>query len=153
MNKRNSALLQRGAAMVELALVLPILMLILFGFIEVGRALYQQNTLTKAISTGARFISRAPDGVTASCQPGATWQQTVDQARALITYPGTSGRLLLNGLEDDEALVFSVRQVSAVCVIRIEANLAYVAIAGIIPILNNGGIALNATVEERYIGD
>ena len=139
--------------MVELALVLPILTLLLFGFIEVGRALYQQNMLTKAISTGSRFISRAPDAVTASCQPGATWAQAISQARALITYPGTGGQLLLDGLDDGDALTFSVRQQSGVCVIRIEASLAYAAIAGIIPMLNDGALGLNATAEERYIGD
>jgi len=143
----------KGAAMVELALVLPILTLLLFGFIETGRALYQQNTLTKAISTGARFIARAPDAVSANCQQGATWLQALDQARALITFPGTHARLLLSGLDDEEALVFSIRQEGAVCVIRIQASVAYIAIAGIIPILNNGGFGLNAIVEERYIGD
>ncbi len=156
MNKRSTKRFgpgQHGAAMVELAFVLPILTLLLFGFIEVGRALYQQNMLTKAISTGSRFISRAPEAVTASCQQGSKWLQTVNQARTLIAYPGTEGQLLLNGLEEGDALVFSVRQEGAVCVIRIEANLAYAALAGIIPMLNDGGIELNATAEERYIGD
>jgi len=156
MNKRtNTKLLlrQQGVAIIELALVLPLLTLLLFGFIEVGRALYQQNTLTKAISIGARFISRAPSAVTPSCQPGATWLQAVDQARALIAYPGAGDQLLLSGLDNGDALVFSVSPAGAVCVIRIEAGLAYAAIAGIIPMLNNGGFELHATAEERYIGD
>jgi hypothetical protein len=151
MNNYQRALKQRGAAMVELALVLPILTLLMFGFIEVGRALYQQNMLTKAISTGARFIARAPEAVSANCQQGATWQQTVDQARALIIFPGTGSRLLLRGLDDEAALSFSLRRQNAVCVIRIEANIAYVAVAGIIPMMNRLG--LNAAAEERFIGD
>ena len=156
MNKRTktmSLLSQQGLAIIELALVLPLLTLLLFGFIEVGRALYQQNMLTKALSTGARFISRAPDAVTPDCQPGTAWLQVVEQARTLIAYPGAGDQLLLNGLDNGEALDFSVSRAGTVCVIRVEASLAYAAIAGIIPMLNDGRFGLSASVEERYIGD
>ena len=47
-------LTQGGVAMVEFAIVLPLLILILFGTTEIGRALYQQNALYKAVSTGSR---------------------------------------------------------------------------------------------------
>jgi Flp pilus assembly protein TadG len=47
----------RGAAAVEFALLLPLLLLILFGLIDFGRALNAQITLTQAAREGARLAS------------------------------------------------------------------------------------------------
>lgn len=47
----------RGAAAVELALVLPVLLLLLFGIIDFGRMLNAQITLTEATREGARAAS------------------------------------------------------------------------------------------------
>ncbi len=46
---------QSGLAAVELAITLPILLLLLVGISELSRALIQLNTLTKAVQNGARF--------------------------------------------------------------------------------------------------
>src|ERR1700747_2671037 len=48
----------RGAAAVEFALVFPLLLLIVFGIIDFGRALNAQITLTQAAREGA-----GPDAV------------------------------------------------------------------------------------------
>jgi len=48
---------QQGIAMMELVIVVPILMLIFLGVSEMGRALYQYNTLSKAVRDGARYYS------------------------------------------------------------------------------------------------
>ncbi len=81
----------RGSVAVEFALVLPVLLLILFGIIDFGRALNAQIELTGAAREGARLaalgysnaaiearvVAAAPSlsGVTvtvaASCSPGA----------------------------------------------------------------------------------
>ncbi len=81
----------RGSVAVEFALVLPVLLLILFGIIDFGRALNAQIELTGAAREGARLaalgypnaaiearvVAAAPSlsGVTvtvaASCAPGA----------------------------------------------------------------------------------
>ncbi|MBZ0258666.1 pilus assembly protein, partial [bacterium] len=45
---------ERGSATVEFALVLPILMLLLFGIIEFGRVLSVQHLLNTAAREGAR---------------------------------------------------------------------------------------------------
>jgi Flp pilus assembly protein TadG len=44
-----------GAAAVEFALLLPLLMMILFGIIEFGFVLYDQEVITNASREGARF--------------------------------------------------------------------------------------------------
>jgi len=46
---------RRGAATVELALILPIFLLLCVGMIEFGRAFMVQQTLTSAAREGARF--------------------------------------------------------------------------------------------------
>ena len=81
----------RGAAAVEFALCLPILLLLVFGIIDFGRALNAQLTLTQAAREGerlaalgysngavaARAQAAAPElsgvtvAVTATCSPGA----------------------------------------------------------------------------------
>ncbi|WP_045226559.1 TadE/TadG family type IV pilus assembly protein [Methyloterricola oryzae] len=48
---------QRGIALVEFVIVAPILLLLMLGVTEMGRALYQYNTLSKAVRDGARFYS------------------------------------------------------------------------------------------------
>ena len=61
-----------GQSLVELALVLPVFMLILFGLFDVGKLVYTNATLSNAAREGARlaaaeagWVSRAPS--TPSC--------------------------------------------------------------------------------------
>lgn len=49
---------QQGQSVLEFAMVLPLMLLIVFGVIEFGRAYYQYNTLNKAIRDGARYMSK-----------------------------------------------------------------------------------------------
>lgn len=48
---------QRGLAIVEFTIVLPLLLLLMLAAAEFGRALYQYDTLTKAVRDGARYYS------------------------------------------------------------------------------------------------
>ncbi|MFE6508973.1 TadE/TadG family type IV pilus assembly protein [Nocardioides sp. NPDC057767] len=52
----------RGAAAVEFALVLPLLLLVLFGLIDFGRALNAQVTLTQAAREGVRLAALEQPG-------------------------------------------------------------------------------------------
>ncbi len=51
---------ERGTAVLELALVLPLLVLLVFGTLDVGRAIYIKNALANAARDGARFASVDP---------------------------------------------------------------------------------------------
>ena len=53
----------RGAAMVEFAIVAPLLLLLVFGIIEFGRAYNAQNTLTHAAREGVREYAISQDPV------------------------------------------------------------------------------------------
>lgn len=48
---------QHGIAVIELTIVAPLLLLILLGVAEMGRALFQYNTLSKAVRDSARYYS------------------------------------------------------------------------------------------------
>jgi Flp pilus assembly protein TadG len=53
----------RGSVAVEFALVLPILLLVVFGIIDFGRMLNAQITLTQAAREGARWAALGQPGV------------------------------------------------------------------------------------------
>lgn len=52
-----SARAQRGLAMVELALTLPLLVLLMFAFAEFGRMLFQYNSLQQASRDAGRYVA------------------------------------------------------------------------------------------------
>ena len=141
--------------MVEFAIILPLLVLLVFGITELGRALYQWNTLTKAVHAGARYMARANnDAVTDTCGTGTNWGSYEAKAKNIIKYgsENTGADLLLPHL-DDSNITISVRSGGAAfpgaCVIEVEAtNVDFDWAVWAIP-----GITLTARTEERYIGE
>lgn len=69
---------QRGAALVELALVIPFLLVMAMLVAEFGRAIYQYNTLTKSVRDAARYLTMQTPGT------------HVTEAQNLVVY-GTTG--------------------------------------------------------------
>jgi Flp pilus assembly protein TadG len=82
---------QAGVAMVELAIILPLLLAICFAVTEFGRAIYTYNTLAKSARDAARYLSTQAAG------NGASW----GVARNLVAYgnPIGDGPLLVPGLD------------------------------------------------------
>ena len=66
MGSRSLTRNEEGAAVVEFALVLPILFLIVFGIIDFGRAFYTVNNIISAVREGSRYgaVLAAPMSVT-----------------------------------------------------------------------------------------
>lgn len=48
---------ERGLAMVEFAICIPVLLFLMLGTAEIGRLLFQYNTLAKAVRDGARYAA------------------------------------------------------------------------------------------------
>jgi Flp pilus assembly protein TadG len=63
---------ERGTAVVEFALVAPLLFLIVFGIIEFGRVLNAYNQITQLAGQGARAaeVNRNPDGTAIGATTG-----------------------------------------------------------------------------------
>ena len=80
---------ERGAAMVEFAIVLPILLLMVFGIVDFGRALYTLNNLTAAVREGARLASTqiSPDPTTGSSMTAVSTAVT----NYVVAFGGNAG--------------------------------------------------------------
>jgi Flp pilus assembly protein TadG len=70
---------ERGTQLVELAIVLPLLLMLLGATAEFGRFMYTYSTLAKATRAGARYIVSQPPGT------GAT------ATKNLVVYGNTAG--------------------------------------------------------------
>jgi Flp pilus assembly protein TadG len=77
---------ERGQEIVELALVAPLLVLLLAGGIEFGRALYTYNILAKSVRNTARFLSASQMSLTGTIPAGY-----VTKAKTLALYGNLSG--------------------------------------------------------------
>lgn len=64
---------EAGAAILEFALVLPILLALLGGAFEFGRVLLMRHALIEGVRGGARTLARVPDPSCSggACSPGA----------------------------------------------------------------------------------
>ena len=51
---------ERGSSLVEMALIAPVLLIILFGIADAGRAFSGYITMTNAVREGARYAARRP---------------------------------------------------------------------------------------------
>lgn len=61
-----------GAAILEFAVALPILVALFFGCFELGRALLIRQAMEGAVRGGARYLARVPDPTCQpACSPGA----------------------------------------------------------------------------------
>jgi hypothetical protein len=92
---------QKGVAAVELALVLPLLLIITFITTEFGRALYQYNIISKSVRNAVRYLSMQDPSI-ATTDP----EKKVDIAKNLVVYgipavevPAGAASPLANGLE------------------------------------------------------
>jgi Flp pilus assembly protein TadG len=87
--------LQQGLATVEFAIVLPLVLLIALAVTELGRGLYQYNTLSKSVQDGVRYLSdQAIDDSGAldiTITDPVNGQSLEDNAKNLVIYGDING--------------------------------------------------------------
>jgi hypothetical protein len=90
---------ESGAALVELAFVLTLLLTLFGGMVELGRAIYQYETLTKSARNAARYLSQYSP-LDAAAYPLAS-------AKCLAVYgnTGCTGSALVPGLSATNVVV------------------------------------------------
>ena len=95
---------QKGIAALEMTLVLPVLLLLLFPVVEFSRLLYQYNALSKVVRNASRYlISNAGVGSTGII---TITPQTTANAIALFTYGDLNSNTAI--LPNLDATSFSV---------------------------------------------
>ena len=77
---------ERGAELIEFALVLPLIILLCLGTIEFGRAYYTYNILSKAVRDGSRFLSAGLVTSTGTVAP-----TTVTGTKNVVVYGNVAG--------------------------------------------------------------
>jgi Flp pilus assembly protein TadG len=63
---------QSSQALIEFALISPVLLLLLFGTIDIGRAIFYYDTINHAAREGARAVVKAPYGMPTNASVLAT---------------------------------------------------------------------------------
>lgn len=84
---------QRGSAVVEFALVLPLMLVLLLGVVEVAVIARTEIELVHAAREGAREAAASPDTARASAAVRAALGSRAVDARIAISRPSTVGRL------------------------------------------------------------
>jgi Flp pilus assembly protein TadG len=87
---------ERGASAVEFAILLPVLMLILFGTIEFGMVMYSREILTNASREGARagIVQQTPKLTQGQIEGVVTNYLTntgIDPANVTVSVAGAGG--------------------------------------------------------------
>ncbi len=115
---------ERGAALVEFAMVLPLLVMLVFGIMEAGWAFSQSIEVRNAAREGARL----------AVVDYGTGQDVIDEtcARADLSGSGATVSVTINGTES----------------VTVDISQSYTTLTGLLdPFF--GGLSLDSTVEMR----
>ena len=99
---------QQGLAKVEFTLIMPVLLLLLLGFGEFGRMLYQYNLLLQASRDADRFVaSQAWDSTLGAVSLSNT---LLTQTKNVAVYgvPANTGTAVVSGLTTGNVVVAAV---------------------------------------------
>ena len=89
---------ERGQSMVEMALILPILVLLMIGLFDLGRIVFTANALSDGARHGARHATTDPDGAEYCDRIDAAVQSAI-RGQALSTYTVTYTTVTEDGIE------------------------------------------------------
>jgi Flp pilus assembly protein TadG len=84
----------RGAAAVELALVMMLLITIVLGSVELGRLFFIQSSLTNAARVGARTMSIEASTAGYPNPVGDATTKTVNALSGVVISPGVTGAMV-----------------------------------------------------------
>ena len=137
---------RRGQTLVEMALILPIFLLILMGIIDFGRAVYAYNTVANAARQAVRLAI-------VDQEPSKIQDLAAKQASSLGIDPNTVTIRFVNPTSPEDGPPCDVTPVLNGCIVEVTVPYTYTAAT---PIIGNivGGINISATsrlpVERTY---
>lgn len=92
----------RGSPAVEMALVLPLLLMLMFGSMELGNYFMNEHTLSKAVRDGARFAARQSFDKYPDCDTVDSTAVTDIKNVVMTGYLATGGDDLTPNIEEDD---------------------------------------------------
>jgi Flp pilus assembly protein TadG len=128
---------ERGAALVEFALILPILVMFVFGIIEFGREYSARIQLTSAVREGARAAALGFDPVAATIAAAPGLKLTA----ANVVYTPSPGSTC-TGASSTTTTTSVSTTTTTIPTARVTANYAF---AYQIPLVRSGTMTLSAT--------
>jgi Flp pilus assembly protein TadG len=129
---------ERGAALVEMALVVPFLMMIMCATIDFGLCMYTLNNLTAAVREGGRFAATRNPAVTANDQA------VRDKVRSYIV--GMNG---MTNAQIDSTITNTAPNAAGDITVRI-TGFPYRPMTPLAPLLGLSTIPLNRTAIFRW---
>jgi Flp pilus assembly protein TadG len=135
-----------GIAAVEMAIVLPIVLLLLMPVGEFGRAFIQYSRLSHRVLAGARFVA---DNAYADSSGVASLSSTIGaQARNLVVFGSTAGGSTpaVPGLSTSQVVI----QVEPAGTVRVSIVYPYQSVVGgVLPMFGFGGDLLTGALVLR----
>ena len=134
---------ERGTALVEFALIAPLLFLLLFGIIDFGRALDYYNQVTQLAGQGARAaaVNRMPDGTAIPTIGGATAIQS-QLATQYTAQPELKSGIIV-------CITQVPQQVGDPVTIKVTYHFKFLPLVGLAASAVGGGLDLTSTQTER----
>ncbi|NTW56052.1 MAG: pilus assembly protein [Chlorobiaceae bacterium] len=132
--KTKHAITQKGSALVEFALILPVFLLLLFGMVTFSIAIYDKTVLTIATREGARagakYVSNrtnsntkssATNAFTNACKPLITFGAAMNPTPTFNADPISDNQLTVSASINFKGLyIFSTFPISATTTMRLE---------------------------------
>ena len=94
---------ERGIAIVEMAIAIPVLLVTLLFTAEFTRVLYQYNTLTKSVRDGSRFLSTS--SLIGVQQPTVSNESILATKNLVLSGLPQGGDPLLTGMTAEDVLI------------------------------------------------
>ena len=159
---------ERGAAAVEMVLVMPILMILLFGSVELGNYFMSEHAVQKGVRDASRYAARLPlelltDG-TCALGDAEVQDQIRRVARTGDPDEGTDPRLGMWDSDDTVELTLDCPDVTysddglysefpfGAANINVEATVPYQPLFGFIPLGGDDGVLLVARSQAAVFG-
>ena len=127
----------RGLAMTEMAIAVPVALILVLATADLGRAFWQYNTLTKSVRDAARYA--AGQGLYGSTGNVIVTDDLRTQVQNLVVYGNTagSGSPLLAGLTTSGVDIESPGEDD----ILVRTTYSYAPIFGWVPTFDGGGVS------------
>jgi Flp pilus assembly protein TadG len=158
---------RRAAAAAELALVLPLLLTLMFGALELGNYFMNEHTLVKAVRNGARFAARQSFTNYTSCSGSPGGSVVADTQNVVMNGYLSGGTIITPNIRaadinvtthcaataDSQPMTNGIYfgRANGAQIVTVQARVNYLPVVGILG-FNTAGLTLNATSEAAVAG-